>query len=79
LRKSPFGYTLRMIPRQCHAGELYRHRRLARQADDLCACGAVRVDWRHDHGAVSCPVAYPEFAYWTISGEAIFINMLRRA
>ena len=20
--------------------------------------------------------AYPEFAYWTISGEAIFINML---
>ena len=39
-------------PRQRRPRQLHRHRRLARQADDLRAGGAVRLDRRHHHGAV---------------------------
>ena len=39
-------------PRQRHPRQLPRHRRLARQAHDLRAGGAVCLDRRHHHGAV---------------------------
>ena len=64
-----------MIRDNADARELYRHRCLARQADDLRARGAVRRHRRH-HDGLFVSGAYPEFAYWTISGEGIFINML---
>ena len=52
IAQSPFGYTLAHDPRQRQPRQLYRHRRLARQADDLRARGAVCLDRRHHHGAV---------------------------
>ena len=39
-------------PRQRQPRQLHRHRRLARQAHDLRAGGAVCLDRRHHHGAV---------------------------
>ena len=75
IAQSPFGYTLAHDPRQCQPRQLHRHRRLARQADDLRAGGLFA-----SIGGIIMSLfvsgAYPEFAFWTISGEGIFIIML---
>ena len=52
IAQSPFGYTLAHDPRQRWPGQLHRHRRLARQTDDLRAGGAVCLDRRHHHEPV---------------------------
>ena len=52
IAQSPFGYTLRMIRDNAAPRQLHRHRRLARQADDLRAGGAVRLHRRHHHEPV---------------------------
>ena len=64
IAQSPFGYTLRMI------------------RDNANRASFIGIDvWRAKLtifvlAALFVSGAYPEFAYWTISGEGIFINML---
>lgn len=72
---SPFGYTLRMIrdnaPRASFLGiDVYRTRLAAFVIASLFAgLGGVVM-------SLFVSGAYPEFAYWTMSGEGIFIIML---
>ncbi len=72
---SPFGYTLRMIrdnPNRASflAVDVYRIRLAAFVvAGAFASVGGVLM-------ALFVSGAYPEFAYWTMSGEGIFIIML---
>ena len=75
IAQSPFGYTLRMI--RDNAGrasflgiDVWRAKLTIFVLAALFAATGGMVM------ALFVSGAYPEFAYWTISGEAIFINML---
>lgn len=73
--QSPFGYTLRMI--RDNAGrasfigiDVWRAKlTIFVLAALLASTGGIIM-------SLFVSGAYPEFAYWTISGEGIFINML---
>src|SRR4051812_100899 len=75
IAQSPFGYTLRMI--RDNAGrasfigiDVWRARlTIFVLAALFASTGGIIM-------ALFVSGAYPEFAYWTISGEGIFINML---
>jgi branched-chain amino acid transport system permease protein len=75
IAQSPFGYTLRMIRdnemRARFIGIDVWRAKLAIfvLAALFAAVGGIIM-------ALFVSGAYPEFAYWTISGEGIFINML---
>ena len=75
IAQSPFGYTLRMIrdnaTRASFIGiDVWRARlRIFVLAALFASTGGIIM-------ALFVSGAYPEFAYWTISGEGIFINML---
>jgi branched-chain amino acid transport system permease protein len=75
IAQSPFGYTLRMIrdnaSRASFLGiDVWRARfTIFVLAALFAATGGIVM-------ALFVSGAYPEFAYWTISGEGIFINML---
>lgn len=72
---SPFGYTLRMIRDNAHRAsflgiDVYRTRLTAFVLSAMFASvGGVVM-------SLFVSGAYPEFAYWTMSGEGIFIIML---
>jgi branched-chain amino acid transport system permease protein len=75
IAQSPFGYTLRMIrdnaTRASFVGiDVWRVRLTIFVLAALFASTGGIVT------ALFVSGAYPEFAYWTISGEGIFINML---
>jgi branched-chain amino acid transport system permease protein len=75
IAQSPFGYTLRMIrdnaTRASFVGiDVYRAKLIIFVLAALFASVGGMIM------ALFVSGAYPEFAYWTISGEAIFINML---
>jgi branched-chain amino acid transport system permease protein len=75
IAQSPFGYTLRMIrdnaSRASFIGiDVWRAK---------LAIFVLAALFASTGGIIMCLFvsgAYPEFAYWTISGEGIFINML---
>ena len=75
IAQSPFGYTLRMIRdnemRAPFIGiDVWRAKlTIFVLAALFAAAGGIIM-------ALFVSGAYPEFAYWTISGEGIFINML---
>jgi branched-chain amino acid transport system permease protein len=75
IAQSPFGYTLRMIRdnamRASFVGiDVYRAKlTIFVLAALFASIGGMIM-------ALFVSGAYPEFAYWTISGEGIFINML---
>ncbi len=75
LMQSPFGYTLRMIrdnpERTRYLGIQVWRMRLAAfiVAGTFASIGGVIM-------SLLVSGAYPEFAYWTISGEGIFMLML---
>jgi branched-chain amino acid transport system permease protein len=75
LLQSPFGYTLRMIRDNAARANflgiaVFRVRLLAFvMAGIFAGAGGVIM-------SLFVSGAYPEFAYWTISGEGIFIIML---
>jgi branched-chain amino acid transport system permease protein len=75
IAQSPFGYTLRMIrDNSSRAGfigiDVWRAKLTVFVLAALFAStGGVIM-------SLFVSGAYPEFAYWTISGEGIFINML---
>jgi branched-chain amino acid transport system permease protein len=75
IAQSPFGYTLRMIrdnaSRASFVGiDVWRAKlTIFVLAALFAATGGIVM-------ALFVSGAYPEFAYWTISGEGIFINML---
>jgi branched-chain amino acid transport system permease protein len=75
IAQSPFGYTLRMIRdnemRARFIGiDVWRAKlTIFVLAALFAATGGIIM-------ALFVSGAYPEFAYWTISGEGIFINML---
>jgi len=75
IAQSPFGYTLRMIrdnaTRASFIGiDVWRARlTIFVLAALFASTGGILM-------ALFVSGAYPEFAYWTISGEGIFINML---
>jgi branched-chain amino acid transport system permease protein len=75
IAQSPFGYTLRMIRdnemRARFIGiDVWRAKLTIFVLAALFAAGGGIIM------ALFVSGAYPEFAYWTISGEGIFINML---
>ncbi len=75
IAQSPFGYTLRMIrdntTRASFVGiDVYRAKLTIFVLAALFASVGGMIMTLFVSGA------YPEFAYWMISGEAIFINML---
>jgi branched-chain amino acid transport system permease protein len=75
IAQSPFGYTLRMIrdnaTRASFIGiDVWRAKlTIFVLAALFASTGGIVM-------ALFVSGAYPEFAYWTISGEGIFINML---
>jgi len=75
IAQSPFGYTLRMIrdnaTRASFVGiDVWRAKlTIFVLAALFASTGGIVM-------ALFVSGAYPEFAYWTISGEGIFINML---
>jgi branched-chain amino acid transport system permease protein len=75
IAQSPFGYTLRMIRdnagRASFVGiEVWRAKlTIFVLAALFASTGGIIM-------SLFVSGAYPEFAYWTISGEGIFINML---
>jgi branched-chain amino acid transport system permease protein len=75
IAQSPFGYTLRMIrdnaSRASFIGiDVWRARlTIFVLAALFASTGGIVM-------SLFVSGAYPEFAYWTISGEGIFINML---
>ncbi len=75
IAQSPFGYTLRMIRDNAMRArfigiDVWRAKLTIFVLAALFACTGGMVM------ALFVSGAYPEFAYWTISGEGIFINML---
>jgi branched-chain amino acid transport system permease protein len=75
IAQSPFGYTLRMI--RDNAGRAsFVGIDVWRAKLTIFVLAAL---FASTGGIIMCLFvsgAYPEFAYWTISGEGIFINML---
>jgi branched-chain amino acid transport system permease protein len=75
ITQSPFGYTLRMIRENASRAsfigiDVWRAKlTIFVLAALFAATGGVVM-------SLFVSGAYPEFAYWTISGEGIFINML---
>ena len=75
ITESPFGYTLRMIrdnpARAVFLGvNIYRAKLTAFVlAGSIASIGGILL-------ALFASGAYPDFAYWTMSGEAIFMIML---
>ncbi|HET7409928.1 MAG TPA: branched-chain amino acid ABC transporter permease [Paracoccaceae bacterium] len=75
ITESPFGYTLRMIRdnpgRAVFLGvNIYRAKLTAFVlSGSIASVGGILL-------ALFASGAYPEFAYWTMSGEAIFMIML---
>jgi branched-chain amino acid transport system permease protein len=75
IAQSPFGYTLRMIRDNANRAsfigiDVWRAKLMIFVLAALFASTGGMVM------ALFVSGAYPEFAYWTISGEGIFINML---
>ncbi len=75
IAQSPFGYTLRMIRDNARRAsfigiDVWRAKLTIFVLAALFASTGGMVM------ALFVSGAYPEFAYWTISGEGIFINML---
>jgi branched-chain amino acid transport system permease protein len=75
IAQSPFGYTLRMIrdnaARASFVGIGVWRAKLA-----IFVLAALFASTGGIIMSLFVSGAYPEFAYWTISGEGIFINML---
>jgi branched-chain amino acid transport system permease protein len=75
IAQSPFGYTLRMIrdnaARASFVGIDVWRAKLA-----IFVLAALFASTGGIVMSLFVSGAYPEFAYWTISGEGIFINML---
>ncbi len=75
IAQSPFGYTLRMI-RDNASRASFVGIDVWRAKLTIFVLAAL---FASTGGIIMCLFvsgAYPEFAYWTISGEGIFINML---
>ena len=75
IAQSPFGYTLRMI-RDNASRASFIGIDVWRAKLTIFVLAAI---FASTGGVIMCLFvsgAYPEFAYWTISGEGIFINML---
>jgi branched-chain amino acid transport system permease protein len=75
IAQSPFGYTLRLVRDNAMRArfigiDVWRAKLTVFVLAALFACTGGMVM------ALFVSGAYPEFAYWTISGEGIFINML---
>ncbi|MCP4617336.1 MAG: branched-chain amino acid ABC transporter permease [Bradyrhizobium sp.] len=75
IAQSPFGYTLRMIRDNANRAsfigiDVWRAKLIIFVLAALFASVGGMIM------ALFVSGAYPEFAYWTISGEGIFINML---
>jgi branched-chain amino acid transport system permease protein len=75
IAQSPFGYTLRMI-RDNAARASFLGIDVWRAKLTVFVLAALFAAMGGMVMALFVSGAYPEFAYWTISGEAIFINML---
>jgi branched-chain amino acid transport system permease protein len=73
--QSPFGYTLRMI-RDNAARASFVGIDVWRAKLTIFVLAALFASTGGVIMALFVSGAYPEFAYWTISGEGIFINML---
>ena len=73
--QSPFGYTLRMI-RDNAARASFVGINVWRAKLTIFVLAALFASTGGVIMALFVSGAYPEFAYWTISGEGIFINML---
>jgi branched-chain amino acid transport system permease protein len=75
IAQSPFGYTLRMI-RDNAARASFLGIDVWRAKLTVFVLAALFASMGGTVMALFVSGAYPEFAYWTISGEGIFINML---
>src|SRR5207245_7400951 len=75
IAQSPFGYTLRMI-RDNAARASFVGIEVWRAKLTIFVLAALFASTGGMVMALFVSGAYPEFAYWTISGEGIFINML---
>jgi branched-chain amino acid transport system permease protein len=75
IAQSPFGYTLRMI-RDNAARASFLGIDVWRAKLTVFVLAALFAAMGGMVMALFVSGAYPEFAYWTISGEGIFINML---
>ncbi|MGB9118362.1 branched-chain amino acid ABC transporter permease [Bradyrhizobium sp.] len=75
IAQSPFGYTLRMI-RDNAVRASFIGIDVWRAKLTIFVLAAVFASTGGIIMSLFVSGAYPEFAYWTISGEGIFINML---
>jgi branched-chain amino acid transport system permease protein len=75
IAQSPFGYTLRMI-RDNASRASFIGIDVWRAKLTIFVLAALFASTGGMIMALFVSGAYPEFAYWTISGEGIFINML---
>ncbi|OKO85750.1 ABC transporter permease [Bradyrhizobium sp. NAS80.1] len=75
IAQSPFGYTLRMV-RDNAARASFLGIDVWRAKLTVFVLAALFASMGGMVMALFVSGAYPEFAYWTISGEGIFINML---
>ena len=76
LVQSPFGYTLRMIRDNPRRASFLGIPGLARSmywpsSSPVCSAGSAACS-----SAFSYRAPIPDFAYWTVSGEAVFMIML---
>src|SRR6266851_1793951 len=75
IAQSPFGYTLRMI-RDNASRASFIGIDVWRAKLTIFVLAALFASTGGIIMSLFVSGAYPEFAYWTISGEGIFINML---
>jgi branched-chain amino acid transport system permease protein len=75
IAQSPFGYTLRMI-RDNASRASFIGINVWRAKLTIFVLAALFASTGGIIMSLFVSGAYPEFAYWTISGEGIFINML---
>jgi branched-chain amino acid transport system permease protein len=75
IAQSPFGYTLRMIRDNANRASFVGID-VWRAKLTIFVLAAVFASTGGIVMALFVSGAYPEFAYWTISGEGIFINLL---
>lgn len=75
IAQSPFGYTLRMI-RDNASRASFIGIDVWRAKLTIFVLAAIFASTGGVIMSLFVSGAYPEFAYWTISGEGIFINML---
>jgi branched-chain amino acid transport system permease protein len=75
IAQSPFGYTLRMI-RDNPVRASFIGINVWRAKLTVFVLAAIFASVGGIIMSLFVSGAYPEFAYWTISGEGIFINML---